>query len=348
MSEKEVKVKFSTLYILPRALKRVMYYAQAADGEVSGLGTIVKRDGKYIVDDVFLLEQESSGADTELNPEAISTLMVDMMKKNEDPSKLKFWWHSHVNMGVFWSGTDDACAETLSREFAFSLVVNKAGEKLCRLDIYNPIRITFNHIKLEEIVEQDEELKAVCEKEVKEKVKTPSYGYHHKGATGGYVHGGYRGDVDPYEEYYGGRRDWHGHGSEDFRGGKKNEESKVILPDEIVADIERFITIATAKAELGGAFAKETWVEYCFETLKDVIEKKYEPKSSCKAFATFDTNYTACGGACKVCKACAWWTGFLTKKQELIEAETNTVVYGVEDETTDVPETTLEANDIIA
>lgn len=323
--EKEVKVKFSTLYILPRALKRIMYYAKAAEGEVSGLGTIMKDpSGKYIVDEVHLLEQESSGADTELNPESISKLMTDMMKANQDPSKLKFWWHSHANMGVFWSGTDDTCAETLSREFAFSLVVNKSGESLCRLDIYNPIRITFNHIKLVEIVEEDAELKTLCELEVKEKVKSPTYAYQHpaNGAMGGFAsrphH--YRGrDTRDYPcggYGYGGYE--HGY-PDNWDDDKKKEDSRVKLSEEEVKDIEAFIEIATKNATSGGSLAPITWEEHAIDILKSILDEKYEDKAACRAFATWDDSYHACGGACKCIKACKHWTEFLSKKQAEID-----------------------------
>lgn len=173
--EKSVTSRFTTLYVDPTVMKRIGYYTQAADGEVSGLGTLKKDEkGRYIVDEVYLLEQESSAADTEIKPESISKLMVDMMKDNKDPGALKFWWHSHASMGVFWSGTDDTCAETLSKEFAFSLVVNKAGDKKCRLDLYDPFRITFDGVRIEELTQDDMQLKEACEKEVKEKVKSPS------------------------------------------------------------------------------------------------------------------------------------------------------------------------------
>ena len=182
-ADKEIRTKFTTLYIDPLVMKRIKYYAQAATGEVSGLGTVVKdENGRHIVNNVFLLEQESSAADTELSPEAISKLMTDMIKNNQNPAELKFWWHSHADMGVFWSGTDDACAESLSKEFAFSLVVNKSGDTKCRLDLYAPFRITFDGVKVTELPQEDKNLKEACEKEVKEKVKSPYYQY--KGNNG--------------------------------------------------------------------------------------------------------------------------------------------------------------------
>ena len=172
MSEVTTKTKFQALYIDPECRKKIQYWADAADGEVSGLGLVENEDGKMVVRDVYILEQECSGSDTEIDPEAIAKLMTELLQNGKDPGKLKFWWHSHVNMGCFWSGTDDECAETLSSEFAFSTVVNKKGESKTRLDLYNPFRITVDNIRLLEIVPEDENLKKQCEQDVKDKVKT--------------------------------------------------------------------------------------------------------------------------------------------------------------------------------
>ena len=272
--EKEVRTKFTTLYVDPTVMKRIMYYTQAADGEVSGLGTLIKDDkGRYVVNQVFLLEQESSGADTELKPEAISKLMTDMINRKEDPSTLKFWWHSHASMGVFWSGTDDSCAETLSKEFAFSLVVNKAREMRCRLDLYNPFRITFDGVKVTEIVQEDVNLKEECEKEVKEKVKSPGQywkNWHDKD------HGGYPG----YDDYgcagYGGYGGYAGHKGVIPRIGYTKDRVK--LDEAIVDDIERLIDQAEKNNTDGGIFCKDTWDEYIRER-EEAIERANREKT---------------------------------------------------------------------
>ena len=292
---KEVRSKFTTLFIDPVVMKRIMYYAQAADGEVSGLGTVVKDDkGRMVVNQVYLLEQESSGADTELNSEAISKLMTDMIGKNEDPGQLKFWWHSHASMGVFWSGTDDTCAETLSREFAFSLVVNKAGEKRCRLDLYNPFRVTFDGVKVEEISQEDNDLKKECELEVKLKVKTP-YERYNNWKDDDYYGGGYAGGG-----FYGRRH---------MAVSEVKEDKKIDLPDHMVEDIERIIDIASNNAREGGVLCLETWNEYVAQTLKAVAEKRFEKKAGCNSFGTFSDSFGSCmDKSCKVAKACAYWT----------------------------------------
>jgi hypothetical protein len=297
-------------------MKRIKYYTQAADGEVSGLGTVIKDEkGRHVVNKVFLLEQESSGADTELDTEAISKLMTDMMAKNEDPALLKFWWHSHANMGVFWSGTDDSCAETLSKEFAFSLVVNKAGDLRCRLDLYNPFRITFDGIKVTEIIQEDASLKEQCEKEIKEKVKSPGGRWQN-----------WKNDNSGIDDYYGG-----------FYGQRRSiiptieSKSRVRLPEHVIEDIERLCDLATENATHGGIFCVETWNEFILKTLKEVFEKRFEKKAGCNNPGTFDKDAPICVKKCKMAKACAFWTKFFDEteadaKPELEELNKDTVI----------------------
>jgi hypothetical protein len=294
--EKEIRSKFSTLYIQPEVLKKIMYYAEAAEGEVSGLGTIlIDKEKDLIVDEVFLLEQESSAGDTELKPEAISKLMEDMIKKDQDPGKLKFWWHSHADMGVFWSGTDDACAETLSREWAFSMVVNKRGEKKCRLDLYNPFRITIDNIRVEEMLEEDEDLKEKCKKEVEEKVKSPIERWRGKG---------WDKDKDRWPGYGG----YGGFGYEDYGESYYDRfRANVDLKDVEVKDVERLMTAAQSNEDVGGIFAKETWDDYIKESIKEYIEDRYESKADCSRIGTFDKEHHLCK-ECKVAKVCAYWT----------------------------------------
>ena len=329
---KETRTKFTTLFIDPVAIKKIHYYAQAADGEVSGLGTLIKdSEGRYVVNKVFLLDQESSGADTELNPEAISKLMVDMIGKNEDPAQLKFWWHSHANMGVFWSGTDDACAETLSHEFAFSLVVNKSREMKCRLDLYNPFRITFDGIKVTELFPEDSSLKKECEKEVKEKVKAPGWkwkdrfdqgnDYHYPGYDDGYYGSEYGSHVKQ------GAHHWPIVPGKNFSLFK--DKKRIKLPEIVVEDIEHLVDIADKFQTSGGIFIKDTWDEYIIETMKTVVEKRLEKKAACTAPLTFDKETTICtDGKCKVQKACAYWTKVFLEteedaQKELTEMETS-------------------------
>jgi len=269
----EIKTKFDALYIDPIALKKIQYWTDAADGEVSGLGILEQEDGKMIVKEAFILDQECSAADTELEPEAISKLMTDIIRSGKDPGKLKFWWHSHVNMGVFWSGTDDECAETLSTEFAFSLVVNKSKERRARLDLYAPFRITVDHVRLIEISEEDEDLKKKCEEDVKEKVKskvwrgaTNYHGCHGKdwrGHGNGYFGGGHGNYTDPYDL------------EEDKR--PKNWGKRVKLKEEEIDDIKRLKETVHSLA-----YTDDALEDYVKETMIEVMRKVYEDKANCQ------------------------------------------------------------------
>jgi hypothetical protein len=313
--EKEVRTKFTTLYIDPTVMKRIMYYTQAADGEVSGLGTLIKDDkGRYVVNKVFLLEQESSGADTELNSESISKLMTDMINKNEDPSTLKFWWHSHANMGVFWSGQDDSCAETLSHEFAFSLVVNKAREMRCRLDLYNPFRITFDGVKVTELVQEDVNLKEECEKEVKEKVKSPG-GYWKNWHERDHF---YPGNDDGYSVYddYNGYKKHYRRGFNEFPPKLGYQKSKVKLEESVVNDIEMLIDQAERHNSEGGIFCWSTWNEFILEVLRKVVEERLEKKAACTSTLTYSESWEDCRGKCKVKDKCMFWSKFFDETEE--------------------------------
>jgi hypothetical protein len=107
---------------------KVMYWVKKAEFEVSGFGTVSFKDGTFTVHDAFLLEQEGTSGDTEINPTAMSKAMYECSKRKL-PGELKWWWHSHVNMSVFWSGTDTKTIEELGgKGWCVATVFNKREE----------------------------------------------------------------------------------------------------------------------------------------------------------------------------------------------------------------------------
>lgn len=305
MGEVTTKTKFQALYIDPECRKKIQYWADAATGEVSGLGLIDNEDGKMVVREVYILEQECTGSDTELDPEAISKLMMEILQADKDPAKLKFWWHSHVNMGCFWSGTDDECAETLSSEFAFSTVVNKKGESKTRLDLYEPFRITVDNIRLLEITSEDENLKKQCEQDVKDKVKEKTWrrwdnksesgrGYYDRKKWDG--HGHWPGYNNPYD------------GIEDYGSDYRSE--KIKLKEDVVDDIK---TLADFVFDHG--FKPDAINAFKYDLIQGAIKREYEDKAECKdGIGTFADDEALCK-SCKVAKQCQLLTD---KMEELI------------------------------
>lgn len=102
--------------------KKLLYFMEKIDIEFSGLGTIEIIDGNFHVTDIFLLKQEGGAASTDLNEKAV----LEAMSERDN---INFWFHSHVNMGAFWSNTDKETIEMLSDHgFFLSLVMNKKNE----------------------------------------------------------------------------------------------------------------------------------------------------------------------------------------------------------------------------
>lgn len=96
---------------------RVFYTAEVYDQikfliahcekEVGWLGLVETTGNDYLVTTIYVPEQEVHGAETDIDNDAMAALANEILDANEDPSKLFYWGHSHVNMGVSPSGQDE-------------------------------------------------------------------------------------------------------------------------------------------------------------------------------------------------------------------------------------------------
>lgn len=124
-----------TVYITPDAYKRICLYVELAPQEVGWLGTVSKRpDGNFIIDEVFLVEQEVTAVETELSVDGCAKLVVELLEGGEPglerANKLQFWGHSHVRMGTTPSGTDEQTMRRFAdegHEFYVRGIFNKLG-----------------------------------------------------------------------------------------------------------------------------------------------------------------------------------------------------------------------------
>ena len=143
----KIRADHVRLFLLPEVEQRIRHYTDLAGGEVSGLGTVEEFDGGFLVNNVYLPKQTCSPAGTTLDEDAIATLLMELEAAGEDSGRLRFWWHSHAHHDVFWSGTDEQCIEGLANgDYVLSLVTNKRGGTLARLDIFKPARVTVDGI----------------------------------------------------------------------------------------------------------------------------------------------------------------------------------------------------------
>jgi len=164
---------FPTVFITPSAKQKLDLYIELAEGEISGLGTVTRLGNDFLMTEVHLLEQECTGASTELSSEDVSKFLLQAVRAGLDPATIKLWWHSHASMGVFWSGTDESTAGKFGNGWMLSLVGNRRGEYLCRLDLYEPIRLTLDGLEFSVRFEPDAGLRSAIEAEVEAKVKRP-------------------------------------------------------------------------------------------------------------------------------------------------------------------------------
>lgn len=209
---------FPRVLIDIKANQKLHIWAGLATGEVSGFGTIEELKTKtgqiwaIKVKDVFLAEQECTSASTEIEAEDLARLVNKLEEQGLKPEDLRLWFHSHGNMGVFWSATDDKNCDALSRECnLLSIVVNKAGEMLARYDISEPFRMTMDKLVMTLDTDFGDEFQKMCEEEFKGKIKPKSYLL----------------SPTPYSYEYG---DWHG--GRGTYGPPPKEEPKKVPPVE--------------------------------------------------------------------------------------------------------------------
>ncbi|HET7853768.1 MAG TPA: hypothetical protein VFM04_04850 [Candidatus Methylomirabilis sp.] len=126
--------------IRPLAFQKLRLYIELCPMEIGGLGAVERSGPNFVITDLFILPQKISPAETELDPAAIFEILQGCVAEGRDPASLCLWWHSHAEMDVEWSETDERTIESFPGDFMLSVVGNKAGAFACRLDILRPTR----------------------------------------------------------------------------------------------------------------------------------------------------------------------------------------------------------------
>ena len=166
------------------AHKKIMYWVNKCDKEVSGFG-IVKYNPEQLcfhITDAFLVEQEVGSAHTDIDEKGLNKLMFQTI---DHDGELLFWWHSHVNMDTFWSGQDIDTIKKLGKNgWICASVFNKKDSvrSACafvaksslnndtpELVLYDDIQTYIEHPVL------DDEFKKELDKEFTDKVKVKTY-----------------------------------------------------------------------------------------------------------------------------------------------------------------------------
>ena len=133
------------------------YLIDKAPGEISMLASVVKNGLVFRITEIHFkgLKQRNTSASTEILPQAIDKFIVDREMAGLDNSALRGSLHSHGLLQVFWSSIDDTNIERFEYcPWLVSVVVNKNKNVLGRIDIFNPLRMTIDHVQVG--IEQEE------------------------------------------------------------------------------------------------------------------------------------------------------------------------------------------------
>ena len=164
--------KYTELKIGMRAYIKLMCYCHlAGDQEITGIGRI--KDGEII--DFKIPYQIVTGTTAEATDEDIIDLMREI--PIDEIPEWELDWHSHCDMQVFISPTDEENYELLSmakggKQFPI-LVANKKGETCCRQFIHagKCPNIAFKLVKDDLSSSEIENIYNKCKQEVAERVE---------------------------------------------------------------------------------------------------------------------------------------------------------------------------------
>lgn len=135
-------------------LEMMQYAHEFSPNECSGVGLVERKefyngDVEFNVSKVFLPLQHNTPTTTDIEDEELNKLNTQLVQEGKDTRLLRFHWHSHVDMGVFHSGTDDSNYDDMrTGDFGISLVVNKRYEMLGSVHIYKPLRINVLNVEV--------------------------------------------------------------------------------------------------------------------------------------------------------------------------------------------------------
>jgi len=156
MNQKNEVTTDIALVIEEQPYVEMMKYAHMfSPNECSGTGLVERvdyNDGsvEFIVKKVYLPNQLNHGASTDIPDDEMAKTNTLIVEEGDDTVLHKFHWHSHVDMGVFHSGTDTSNYDDMQTgDYAVSLVVNKKYNMLGSVHLYKPLRINVLNIEVE-------------------------------------------------------------------------------------------------------------------------------------------------------------------------------------------------------
>ncbi len=132
------------IYVSQDAYRDMRILVGLSPTEVGWIGSVVRVDNNFIIEEVFLIDQQAHGTTTVISEDGLAQWGTEIMKNRRDgmevANRIRFWGHSHVNMGTGPSSQDDKqmdlFAETCG-DFFIRGILNKKGRMEFTLYLYS-------------------------------------------------------------------------------------------------------------------------------------------------------------------------------------------------------------------
>lgn len=135
------------IFIPDEIFQKIMWWVKKSNQEVSGMGKLTQTGDLFTITDAILLPQKNTSTTTDIEPQDVARAMYQL---RDTPGELRWWWHSHVNMQAFWSGTDkDTIRDCGQGGWFTATVVNKRCEMVSALYVKEPLEIMLDSIPTE-------------------------------------------------------------------------------------------------------------------------------------------------------------------------------------------------------
>lgn len=182
------KIEPPKICITEDTLLKFKAYVDSCENEIGWLAFVKKEeDGTYLIYDTILPKQEVTSVTTELTESGLQEIGEEILQTRFDEfENIKCWCHSHVNMQVYPSKTDDDTFEQFYEncEYFIRIICNKKDDiRVDFVDLVNEVRFdntSWSIWSLPETYEEyiksedyDEEIKKLQElkKKSQEKIK---------------------------------------------------------------------------------------------------------------------------------------------------------------------------------
>lgn len=181
-----------TVLVAPQAMADMWDLTDLHRDEIGWLGSVrILARSQFLIEEIFLVEQRAHSATTEISEDGLAKLAEDLLGNRGDEgldivNRIRFWGHSHVNMGLTPSSQDESMLRKLAEDtgdYFIAARTNKRG--LMRYDLLREDGLLITDIPWQVYAPADSR-REHWQSEIKDKVRSISL--VHSTAQGGIIH----------------------------------------------------------------------------------------------------------------------------------------------------------------